>query len=66
MDDRDAERKRLLATPCGWCGQGAGWWCVDAGGREVKNVFRQHAIRYSLAKVDRYALRVLMTKAGLV
>ena len=69
MDDQDraeTDRKRLLATPCGFCGQGAGWWCVDAGGREIRNANRQHKIRYSLARIDRFELRVLLVRAGLV
>ncbi|MBM7789954.1 hypothetical protein [Tenggerimyces flavus] len=60
------ERKRLLGTPCGFCGQAAGYWCVDAGGREVRNTNRQHVIRYSQSGVRRGVLRALLVKARLL
>ena len=60
------ERKRLLDTPCGFCGQAPGFWCVDAGGREVRNVHRQHVIRYSQSRVSRGVLRALLVKARLL
>lgn len=65
-EEADVERKKLLATPCGFCGQASGYWCVDAGGREIRNVHRQHVIRYSQAGVKRGVLRALLVKARLV
>lgn len=65
-EEADAEWKRLLVTPCGFCGQAAGFWCVDAGGREIRNVRRQHRIRYSQSGVSRGALRALLAKARLI
>lgn len=61
-----AERKRLLNTPCGFCGQASGYWCVDAGGHQIRNVNRQHGIRYSQAGVRRGLLRALFVKARLL
>ncbi|MBM7788969.1 hypothetical protein [Tenggerimyces flavus] len=60
------ERKRLLSTSCGFCGQAPGFWCVDAGGREIRNVHRQHVIRYSQSGVRRGVLRALLVKARLL
>lgn len=65
-EEAELERKRLLDTPCGFCGQAPGFWCVDAGGREVRNVNRQHGIRYSQSGVKRGVLRALWVKARLV
>ncbi|MBM7790138.1 hypothetical protein [Tenggerimyces flavus] len=65
-EEAELRRKKLLATPCGFCGQTAGVWCVDAGGRAVRNVNRQHGIRYSQSGVRRGLLRALWVKARLV
>ena len=65
-EEADAERKQLLDTPCGFCGQAGGFWCVDAGGREIRNVRRQHRIRYSQSGVTRGELRALLVKARLI
>lgn len=66
-EQADEDRKRLLATPCGFCGQAPGFWCVDAGGHEIRNANRQHAIRYRQARVQRGGIvRALLTKAGLI
>lgn len=62
-DQAQAKRRTLLRTPCGLCGVGSGW-CVDAGGHDIRNVFRQHAIRYSLARVQKTLLRALFSKVS--
>ena len=61
----DQERRRLRGTPCGQGGVSSGW-CVDAGGRQIRNIHRQHRVRYSQARVDRGLLRALLVKARLV
>lgn len=64
-EQADQERRQLLATPCGFCGQAPGFRCVDAGGREL-GISNQHKIRYSQARVKPGVLRALLAKARLV
>lgn len=59
------DRKRLLAQPCGECGQGAGFLCVSAGGHEL-SIANSHAIRFSQSRVNRGEVRALLAKARLV
>lgn len=64
-EEAELGRKRLLDASCGFCGQAPGYWCVDAGGREIRNIHRQHVIRYSQSGVKRGVLRALLVKARL-
>lgn len=64
-EQAEDERRRLRRTPCGQCGVSSGW-CVDAGGRSIRNIHRQHRVRYSLARVDKGVLRALLVKARLI
>lgn len=64
-EEADSERNRLFRTPCGFCDQAPGFWCVDASGREISNVNGQHNVGYGQPGVKRGVLRALCTKAGL-
>ncbi len=53
------DRKRLLAQPCGECGQAAGFLCVSPGGHQL-SIANSHAIRFSQARVSRGEIRALL------
>lgn len=62
----EALRQRVLRAPCAFCGQGRGHWCVDAGGRELRNIYRQHGRRYQQAQTTLGELRAVLAKQRLI
>lgn len=65
-EQAEAERKRVLSIDCPMCGRGKGSWCIGAGGKEVRQVGRQHKDRRDRAGARPGLINAILVRRGLI
>lgn len=65
-EQANAERIRILSIDCPLCGRGRGAWCIGAGGKEIRQVAKQHKDRRDRGGAKPGLIHAILIRRGLV